>query len=86
MSRLVGQRWRVRASGTAAAALGPGGALDVELRVAPTFAHDEQGAEEYNVLYIDGENRLFLRRADHALVLRIGGVDVESAPLALESA
>jgi hypothetical protein len=66
----------------AAAQLAPGGFLEVELRIAPHFAHTEQGSDEYNLLYFDEKNRLFLRKADHAIVLRIGGADATSGALA----
>jgi hypothetical protein len=62
--------------------IAPGGALHVELRVAPNFAHDEQGAEEYNLLFFDDKNRLFLRKSDQRLVFRVGGVDVTTDALA----
>lgn len=63
-------------------ALAPGGALHVELRVAPNFAHDEQGAEEHNLLFFDDKNRLFLRKSDHKVIFRVGGVDVATEALA----
>lgn len=66
----------------APSALAPGGFLDVTIRVAPNFRHDQQGSAEYNLLHFDQTNRLFLRKADHKLVLRVAGIDLESDALA----
>jgi hypothetical protein len=68
-------------SSDALADLAPGGFFDVIIRFAPNFAHDEQGADEYNILFFDDQNRLFLRKSDHTLVLRAAGADVVSDAL-----
>jgi hypothetical protein len=62
----------------------PGGYLNVTMRVAPHFATMEQGAPEYNLLYIDPEHRLFMRREGKLsrVVLRIDDVEVKSRPVA----
>jgi hypothetical protein len=73
-------------SATPGSELLPGGYLDVIMRFAPNFASTEQGLGEYNILFINPQNRVYLRRtaAETTVVLRIDDVQLPSMPITFE--
>ena len=60
--------------------IAPAGRFDATLTIAPNYATAEQ-AGDYDLLFFDSSNRLFLRASDNKIVMRIGGADVVSSAL-----
>lgn len=58
----------------------PGGFFHARMVVAPIYATAEQEAD-HNLFFLDTNNRLFLRKSDAKVVLRVGGADIASAAL-----
>lgn len=61
----------------------PGGFLDVELSIAPSYAEHEQGVD-HDLLFIDADNRLVLEAKTHQVALIIGGDVIRSDALTFE--
>jgi hypothetical protein len=57
-----------------------GGFFDLDLLIAPAYAQNEMATgAEHNLLFVDANNRLFLRESDKAVVLRLNAVELAVA-------
>jgi hypothetical protein len=63
----------------------PNGYFKVTMKVAPNFnvsdTMNEQSAAEYNLLYLDQDNRLYLKEGDRKLYLEVTNVKIASDAL-----